>query len=857
MSKRESHRPAKSQAAERSPARPGADQTPLNPALALQQAQSAVSRGDWANAEQWCRRILMSNADYFDALSLLGIIALQGRRFDEAAGLLARAVTVRPGDAAAHNNYGIALARLMRFEDTLASYRRALRIEPDFAEAHYNLGNALKDLRRFDEALHSYERAYAIKPTYAEAYNNHGFALQQLERLDGALASYARALELKPDYAGAHYNRGNALAKLGRLDEALHSYERAVAIRPDSAEACRNRGLTLHALARFDDALGSYERALAIKPDYAEAHFDRGVTLHTLKRFGDALASYDRALEIRPDYTEAHYNRGLALQELHRFAEALASYEQVLKIRPEDADAHNNRGSVLQHLHRLDDALDSFGRALKMKPDHAGAHTNRGNALALLKRLDEAQDNYTRALEIKPDFEWLPGIWLHTKTKLCDWNGLDSRLANLVGAIERDEKVTPPWPALTLVDSPPIQRRAAEIWTSANCPARQLLPPIGKHGRRDRIRIGYCSSDFHNHATAYLMAELIERHDRTKFELVAISFGPDADDEMRRRLLAAFDRFIDVRTKSDQEIARISRSLGIDIAVDLKGFTRDDRARVFSHRAAPIQVNYLGYPGTMGAPYIDYLIADQTLIPAQSRIHYAEKIVYLPNCYQVNDRKRRITDGVISRAALGLPPGGFVFCCFNNSYKMRAKTFDGWMRILRQVEGSVLWLSEHNPTAAANLRREAEARGVSGARLVFAAHRPQADHLARYRAADLFLDTLPCNAHTTASDALWAGVPVVTLIGESLAARVGASLLNAVGLPELITATQDRYEALAIELATDADRLAGLREKLAENRLTTALFDTERFTRHIEDAYGQMFERYQADLAPDHIYVSA
>jgi predicted O-linked N-acetylglucosamine transferase (SPINDLY family) len=368
--------------------------------------------------------------------------------------------------------------------------------------------------------------------------------------------------------------------------------------------------------------------------------------------------------------------------------------------------------------------------------------------------------------------------------------------------------------------------------------------------------VAYFSADFHNHATTHLMAGLFERHNRGKIELAALSFGPDIRDEMRVRLSAAFDQFLDVSAKSDREIAELSRELAIDIAVDLKGFTQDERHRIFSYRAAPIQVNYLGYPGTTAGQCIDYIVADRTIIPPESRPQYSEKVVYLPNSYQVNDRQRKIADREFSRAELGLPSAGFVFCCFNNAYKITPDTFDGWMRILRQVDGSVLWLLEDNRTASNNLRREAEARGVVAARLIFAPRITPAEHLARHRAADLFIDTLPCNAHTTASDALWAGLPVLTRIGESLAARVAASLLNAVGLPEMITTTREQYETLAIDLAADPRRLATIAEKLRRNRLIAPLFDTELFARHLEDAYMQMYERHQAGLSPAEIYVA-
>jgi predicted O-linked N-acetylglucosamine transferase (SPINDLY family) len=351
------------------------------------------------------------------------------------------------------------------------------------------------------------------------------------------------------------------------------------------------------------------------------------------------------------------------------------------------------------------------------------------------------------------------------------------------------------------------------------------------------------------------MAELFELHDRSQFEIVGFSFGPTANDEIRQRLEKSFDQFIEVGSKSDVEVAKLSRDFNIDIAVDLKGFTKDGRTGIFAHRAAPIQVNYLGYPGTLGTDYIDYIIADKTLIPPQSQQFYSEKVVYLPNSYQVNDRKRIISERQFTRQELGLPENSFVFCCFNNNYKILPATFDGWMRILKSVDGSVLWLFKDNPWAVENLKKEAQKRGIDGQRLVFAEHMPLSEHLARHRQADLFLDTLPYNAHTTTSDALWAGLPVLTQMGGSFASRVAASLLNAIGLPELITSAQEEYEALAIELAMNPKKLSDIKYKLEINRFTAPLFDTPLFTKNIEAAYIKMMERYYADLEPDHIAI--
>jgi predicted O-linked N-acetylglucosamine transferase (SPINDLY family) len=458
-------------------------------------------------------------------------------------------------------------------------------------------------------------------------------------------------------------------------------------------------------------------------------------------------------------------------------------------------------------------------------------------------------------LKIRPDFEFITGTLQHVKMLICNWKNLDNQKNLLLKSINANEKVARPFPILALLDTPTTQRACAELFIKANYPQNNTLGSIPKITKINKIRLGYFSADFHNHATAYLMTNFFELHDKNQFEIYAFSFGFSQEDEMRARLKNAFDEFIDVSHQSDQVVAKLSRELGIDIAIDLKGFTRDSRAGIFSYRAAPIQVNYLGYPGTMGVDYIDYIIGDRTLIPAKSQEFYSEKVIYLPNSYQVNDRTRVISDQQFSRAELGLPEDSFVFCCFNNNYKILPETFDGWMRILIAVEGSVLWLFQDNDWVVNNLKEEAQKRGISEGRLVFAKRLHLSEHLARHRQADLFLDTFPYNAHTTASDALWAGLPLLTLMGESFASRVAASLLTAIDLPELITNSQEDYESLAIELATNPAKLKEIKTKLESNRLTTPLFDTPRFTKHLEDAYTKIYERYHADLPPEHIYI--
>lgn len=681
-------------------------------------------------------------------------------------------------------------------------------------------------------------------------------SFHQSGKLDKAIAIYRQLAARFPGNARLLFLLGSAESQNGNGGEAVRLLEQCLLVDPLDADAYNNLGLALETQKRYDEALQSYDRAIALHPGRPEAHINKGLALRKLGKLQAALECFERALERDPGNAEQHNNRGNVLLDLRRREDALASFDRAVALAPGYAEAFANRGSALQSLGRFPQALASFDRAIALDPMLAEAHNLRGDLLLAARREVEARESFQRAYSLKPGLDFVYPRLLYSKLRTCDWTNIEAQLSKLEARILRGEQLCTPFDSLGLTGSLAVQGRAAQAYAATRFPASAALGPIPPRKRAGKIRLGYYSSEFRDHATTRLMAELFELHDRSRFELVAIDFGPVADDGMRRRVAACFDRLVDVRGISDREVARLSRDLEIDIAVDLKGFTEDARPGIFAERAAPVQVSYLGFPGTMGAGYIDYIVADEIVIPAASRAMYAEKVIALPDSYQVNDRTRAIADRTFTREELGLPASGFVFCCFNNNYKITPPTFDVWMRILRQVEGSVLWLIEDSPTAAGNLRKEAERRGVRAERLVFARRMALPDHLARHRNADLFLDTLPYNAHTTASDALWAGLPVLTRAGEAFASRVAASLLSAVGLPELITKTPAEFEALAIGLASDRARLDQVRATLSANRLTAPLFDTPRFARHIEAAYAEAHERHLAGLPPAHIAVA-
>jgi predicted O-linked N-acetylglucosamine transferase (SPINDLY family) len=713
----------------------------------------------------------------------------------------------------------LALHRAGQLFQAQAAYKEILAVRPKHFDALHLLGMIAAQTGDPKSAVDLIGSAIEIDPANPAPHNNRGLALTALKQWEAALNAFDHAIALKADYAEAFFTRGNVFYELAQWDAALASYEQAITLRANYVEACCNRGLVLAQLKRFDAALASYSQAIASKPDHAEAYSNRGIVFGELKQWEAALASFNQAIALKAGYAEAHCNRAVVLRELKQWAAALESYDQ----------------------------------AIKLKADYAEAYRNRGNLLGELKQWQEAMVSYEHTLKLKPDHQWLYGTWLHAKMQACDWDSLDAQIERLVARMERAERATAPLEVLGLVDSPEVQRRAAEIWVEATCPA-SLLPTPGPRSRSDKIRIGYFSPDFRDHPVARLTAELFETHDRSRFEITAFSLAPGSEDDMSKRLKHAFDFFLDVHAESDEGIACLAQQRGIDIAVDLAGHTKGSRPRIFALRAAPLQVNYIGYLGTFAAQYMDYLVADATLIPDTAQRHYSEKIIYLPS-YQANDSQRRISDRIFTRAELDLPQNGFVYCCFNASYKIMPATFSGWMRILSRVEGSVLFLIAGNQGVADNLRREADSRGVDGARLVFGKRVPADEYLARYRAADLFLDTLPYNAGTTASDALWAGLPVLTCVGQAFAGRMAASLLTAIELPELITSTSQQYEDLAVELALGPKRLADIKRRLAQNRLTTRLFDTLRFTQSLEAAYRIVFERFQAGLPPEHTMI--
>ena len=657
---------------------------------------------------------------------------------------------------------------------------------------------------------------------------------------------FAAAVQINSQLPDLFYNRGCALQGLGRNNEALAAFARALAIKPDFTEARNNRGVTLLTLDRYREALACFDRVAAEKPGIAMVHNNRAIALLGLQEFDSALAAADVALEIDPNNADGLCHRGAALTSLGRHSDALADFDKALSINPDYVATLIHRGIVLALLGRHEEAVASYSKALALHPGDVDILYNRGTSLWALRRFEEAILDCEQVLKSDPQFKYARGNLLHSRLQCCDWRGLEEEKATIASGLKAGYRVLRPLQNVAISGAGDALLQSSRIWAAHECPPSEKPLWRGERYQHDRIRIAYVSADFRLHPVAALSAGVFEHHDRARFETIAISHGSDDGTGMRERMQNAFERFIDVRGRSDEEIARQMRDMEIDIAVDMMGFTENALTAIFARRPAGLQVNYLGYPGTMGTPYMDYILADRIVIPESHQADYDEKIAYLPDTYMPNDGTRPIAERVPTRLEGGLPDTGFVFGSFNNLYKITPEMFALWMRLLAKVQDSVLWLSQANPAAIRNLKHEAEAQGISGERILFAPFvRAPDEHLARLRLADLFLDTLPYNAHATTCDALWAGVPVVTLTGSSFAGRVGTSLLSALGLPELIADTAATYESIALNLAQNPHLLARIKGQLARNRKTHPLFDTARYTRNLEAAYSAMWLRHQ------------
>ncbi|MFN6252865.1 MAG: tetratricopeptide repeat protein [Acetobacteraceae bacterium] len=774
----------------------------------------------------------------------------------------------------------------------IAGYRAFLEQQPQHAEANRLLGLALFARGQVAAAREALERAASLVEPNAALLNDLGNARRAMGDKAAAVEAFSAAIKTEPGFAFAHFNLADTLLEAGDIQRASDAYEDIVrrGFAGIDGDFHVNRGLCRLQLGDAAAAMEAFRAALALEPGHSRAaaalsdtmqklgaHRDAVIfltgfldkqraSLETLislgtgflglRDFPRALGLFERLATSKPSRGKALTGMGLALSGLNRHEEAIQAFDAAIVLDPHDVEALISKGVALKASRRLPEAIEAYGRVIEIAPRVINAHFNLGNALVSLREHGAARDSYKRAWALDQSGSEALSAFIRANQTVWHWDDLGVLVEKLHTLIGEARSPANPFNLLGICDDPELHQIAARAYTRETLPSPPAVQPPPAE-ERQRLRIGYFSADFRNHAVMQLLVGALECHDRDAFEIHAFSYGPEAEDAMRARIRATMDHFHECARLSDGALTAMARRARIDIAIDLNGYTQDARLAPFAQRLAPLQVSYLGYPGTVGADFLDYIVADTTVLPMDQQRFYDEKIVHLPDSYQANDDRRLIAPETPPRAEAGLPADGFVYCCFNNAYKITPEVFAVWMRILNAVPGSVLWLLSSDADAIDRLRTVAAGQEIDPARLIFGASLPSAQHLARHRLADLFLDTLPYNAHTTASDALWAGLPVLTQMGQAFAGRVAASLLNAVGMPELITRDAAEYEALAIALGRDPARAGGLRTRLATAIPTAPLFNTPRFTRHLESAYRMMWQRHAAGLAPEGFAVPA
>lgn len=789
----------------------------------LAQGQAAHRAGKLADAESFYRRVLAARPDHIEAMYALGVLMAQSRRVGESMDLLRRASCLAPEDVRIGRNLALVLQAAGRPKEAEAEFLRLCDMEPGQGD------------HRFGLAL-----LYSVQGRHRDS-----------------IALFRKGLDLAPGNADAWCNLGLACRAAGENQDALDAFARAIAVAPSMVKAYGNRGALLMELGRWEEAVEAWTGLLALEPVHADVHGDKGVALAQLGRAEEAAACFRRAEELDGGNPAHPYNLGRALQDLGLFPEAAEAYDRATVRDPEHVSAYLNLGVVLRRLGQVEPALEKYARVIDLQPGNSAAHLNRGKLLVDAGRFDEALDDLRRAAELMPDDADACCELVHLRRLLCDWDGLAAQEDRCRAMIRAGVRGIDPLVFMSVAESAEEQTQCSRLWGDMLVADRAhlvrdiQLPARPASATGGRIRLGYISPDFRKHPVAQMMAGVFESLDRSRFETFAYSIGPDDGSDLRWRLQGAFDNFADLWERSSEEVVRRIAEDGIDVLVDLGGYTKHSRPEVLACRPAPVQVNHFGFSASMGVGWMDYILADGTIIPPDHARFYQEKVVRLPNSFMPVGNLPMPEEGGEGRSAHGLPESGTVYCAFNNPFKLNPKVFDVWMDILRRVPDAVLWLREDNGPSCVNLRREAEARGVAGDRLVFAPRMPYAEHLARHRLADLFLDCLPYNAHTTAVDALWTGLPVLTVAGEAFAGRVAASLLTTLGLPDLIASGWQAYADTAVRLASDPAALAALRARVEACRSSSPLFETERFTRDLERAYELMVERARAGLPPE------
>ena len=661
-----------------------------------------------------------------------------------------------------------------------------------------------------------------------------------------------RACNINQNHGYLQFNLAKALSELGEEIQAIEHHKKAIKLIPENHDAWLNMSRSLFNIKSFDEALYCVNESLKINPYNYNAFSNKGIILIELNLYEQALENFDKSIDLNSNNADTFSNKGILLKKIRKYSEAIILFNNAIQIKPDHSEAYMNRGVTFLELRNLDEALSDLNKAIEINNNMAFAYLNKGKVLQVQNQISNSLENYEKAYVLNPEIDYLLGYIIHINLILCNWSYHYENMNSLITKINNNKNAIQPFELLAIIDSLPIQNKLTKEYINNNYPV--IEEKFDKLEKTEKIKIGYFSADFREHPVSYLTAELFELHDKSKFEIVGFYYGLPDNSDIQKRIFSCFDKVINVLEVSDKKIAEISRSMKINIGVDLTGLTNNGRPGIFANRAAPIQLSYIGYLGTIGARFYDYIIADKTLIPFESQKFYTEKIIYLSN-YQVNDSQRKISERIFTKREYEIPEDSFVYCSFNNNNKITPKMFDSWINILKSVLKSVLIIYVTNNESKENLRRESEKRGIDKKRIIFVGSIERSEYLARFKIADLFLDTYPYNAGTTASDSLWTGVPILSLQGETFASRISSSLLNSIGLTELITTTYEQYEKYAIDYAKNTLLQNKVKDKIKENRNTSSLFDARNFTQEIESAFFQITKYYYDNLLPDNITI--
>lgn len=815
---------------------------------------ASQSLGNISMALNAFKKSIEINPSFSDSYSNLGVVLLTIGEIDAAMQACKRAIDLKPDYAEAHYNLGNVLRQKGDHDTAVLSYKKTLKINPNHNNARNNLGNILKDQGNLLQAKEAFLFVVSRDPNHVDAFNNLGAIQKELGDLDGAMDSYKRALALRPDHSGALNNFGVVLQEQGKLEAALVEYHRALEVNPGDPEVYNNIGHVFIKQEKLDQAIEYFEKSLVVDPKNVDAYCGLGNALKGLRKDKDAAHAYGCALEINPEHVDAHLAYGLLFRKQGKYFAALGAFHRALTVEPDSLTANNALGVTLMDVSQYKEAEVAFNRALKIKPDSSETLGNLAGAMLEQKRRDEAIRTYERALELAPKDASLEATILNQKMQICDWSGF-SKISEACRRLGVDTGGVAPFGMIALEDNPARQLARAKIWATERF--KEIAIPFSNlnNGSNRRLRIGYFGGDFNDHPCMYLISGLLREHDKKNFEIFVFSYGRVKTGELRKQTESDVEHFIDVSEEPNLAVVELARKFEIDVAIDLNAYSGSSRSVLFQHRLAPVQISFLGYPGTMGCDFMDYIVSDSTVIADDTRCFYTENVIFLPHTFLPNDNTRLISSKDTTRQDFGLPADDLVLCSFNNNYKITPREFDIWMRIMNKFEGSVLWLGSSNKWSQENLKREAVARGIASERLIFADKVPMEEHLARHKHADLFMDSFIYNAHSTACDALWGGLPIVTMKGAQFSARVAASCLNSIGLSELVTTSEDEYEQLIVDLVSDKDRLRGLKERVAKNRLSSPLFDTVRYARNLERGFRAAHEAYRSGRRAEDIWV--